>query len=333
MYFGMEPLIIKWLRFNMNRKNDIKTLTKNNHGLGAWIKKPFDFISHWRSLPAYELISYILVFASIPLLSHGMTSFNQQDINVIILTILSLYSGFFAALIWNDITDEEIDKIVHPDRPIPSNMIHPRKLFSIALFFSIITFIFSFLVNLKFFIAVILLAFFVAVHNKYLKKKITFPAYSEIFTPIQWSMLPILGYLSFNTLDRMTMILLVLFTYFSISSHDIIDGIHDYEGDKKNGVYTYANSFGIQNAFIISRIWFIVTGVLGVLIFLFSSLSYVFLICFILLWFYLFFHYMKLTSKDISKGEINQKISRISYNYFLFTFSLIFIDIIIQLYT
>lgn len=316
----------------MNWKNDMNTRPNNPNRIGSLFKKPFNFLSHWRSLPSYELISYILMFASIPLLAHGLTSFNQQDISVIILTVLSLYSGFFAALLWNDITDEEIDKIVHPDRPIPSNIIHPRKLFFIALFFSVATFIFSFFINMKFFIAVILLAFFVAVHNKYLKKKISFPAYSEIFTPIQWSMLPVLGYLSFNSLDGITLILLILFTYFSISSHDIIDGIHDFEGDKKNGVYTYANSFGIANALIISKIWFVISGVLGILIFIFSPLDLFFLICFIILWFYLFIQYMKLNSKDISNKKINQKISRISYNYFLFTFNVIFIDIIIQLY-
>lgn len=328
----MEPLIIKWLRFNMNWKNDMSTRPNNPNRIGSLFKKPFNFLSHWRSLPSYELISYLLMFASIPLLAHGLTSLNQQDISVIILTVLSLYYGFFAALLWNDITDEEIDKIVHPDRPIPSNMIHPRKLFFIALFFSVATFIFSFFINMKFFIAVILLAFFVAVHNKYLKKKISLPAYSEIFTPIQWSMLPVLGYLSFNSLDGITLILLILFTYFSISSHDIIDGIHDFEGDKKNGVYTYANSFGIANALIISKIWFVISGVLGIFIFIFSPLNLFFLICFIILWFYLFIQYIKLNSKDISRKEINQKISRISYNYFLFTFNVIFIDIIIQLY-
>lgn len=305
---------------------------EDNQGVSSWVRKPLDFLSSWRSLPGYEIISYVLMFASIPLLSHGMNVFSQQDINIILLTILSLYSGFFAALIWNDITDEDIDKIVHPDRPLPSNRISSKKLFAIAVFFSLLTFIFSFLINIEFFLAVIILSFFVAVHNKYLKKKISLPAYSEIFTPIQWSMVPLFGYLSFHTLDSYTLILLVLFTYFSISSHDILDGIHDYKGDKKNGVHTYATSFGIQNALFFSKVWFVLSGIMGILIFFYSQLNYVFLIGFIFLWFYLLVYHIKFDSNKIVLKENNKKISRISYNYFLFTYNLIVIDIIIQFY-
>jgi heme O synthase-like polyprenyltransferase len=51
-----------------------------------------------------------------------------------------LYAGFFAALIWNDITDSEIDGIAHPDRPIPSGKISKKRFFAIALVFSAMVF-------------------------------------------------------------------------------------------------------------------------------------------------------------------------------------------------
>ena len=66
---------------------------------------PFDFLSHWRPLPWYELISYIFMFASVPMLMYGIQPYSYEIILTIILTVITLYSGFFASLIWNDITD------------------------------------------------------------------------------------------------------------------------------------------------------------------------------------------------------------------------------------
>ena len=88
---------------------------------------PFSFIAQWRSLPAYELISYFLMFASIPMLAYGIQPYNFEIIRIIALTILTMYSGFFSTLIWNDITDSDIDSIAHPNRPIPSGRISPKK--------------------------------------------------------------------------------------------------------------------------------------------------------------------------------------------------------------
>ncbi|GAG16056.1 unnamed protein product, partial [marine sediment metagenome] len=157
---------------------------------------PFAFLSQWRSLPSFELISYAFMFASMPMLAYGIRPYDSTIITIILLSILSLYSGFFAALIWNDITDADIDSIAHPDRPIPSGKISSKKFFAVALVFSAMTFIFSFLVSFWCFILVGATALFVAVHDKYLKKIVKFPAYSEIFTSVQWIIVPVFGFLA-----------------------------------------------------------------------------------------------------------------------------------------
>lgn len=301
------------------------------HSFFGMIKNPFFFLSQWRSLPVYELISYILMFSSIPLLSLGVGGFDQNDILTIIFTVLSLYSGFFAALIWNDITDADIDAIVHPDRPIPSLKISSKNFFLIALFFSVVTFLFSFIVNLYFFIAVLILAIFVAVHNKYLKRFISLPAYSEIVTPLQWCMVPVLGFLSFQRINPVVTLLFVLFTYFSVSSHDILQGIHDYKGDKKKGVHTYCSSFGVSKAIKVSIIWLIISGILGIIIYFCTILDLIFLVLFFLVWIYTFLKYIPLfhlETKYIEKKSM--LISRIGYNYFLFFYDIVFFDIIIK---
>lgn len=318
------------------------------------IIQPFIFLSKWRSLPPFEMLSYIFMYSSVPMLAYGIQPYNTSIFMIILFTILSLYSGYFAALIWNDITDADIDKIAHPDRPIPSQRISSKKFFQIALLFSFLTFLFSFFVSFWCFVVVILSALFVAIHNKYFKKIIKFPAYSEIFTPIQWIIVVIFGYIAIWTTNPyqttfilqmpifedistsfsefQNMIILILFTYFADNAHDLPEGIHDIKGDIKSGVKTYANSFGKKNAARISFIMFIISGALGIIIYLKTILSLIFLIPFLVIWIYtLYYSYNLLRKKDDEMEKFGKIVGRKGFNYFLLSFDLIFLDISIQL--
>ena len=318
------------------------------------IIQPFIFLSKWRSLPPFEMLSYILMYASVPMLAYGIQPYTSSIFIIIIFTILSLYSGYFAALIWNDITDADIDKIAHPDRPIPSRRISSKKFFQIALFFSFLTFLFSFFVSFWCFVVVIMSALFVALHNKYLKKFIKLPAYSEIFTPIQWIIVVIFGYVAIWTTNPyqntyifqipifedistsfsefQNMIILILFTYFADNAHDLPEGIHDIKGDIKIGVKTYANSFGKKNAARISFVMFIISGVLGIILYLKTILSLIFLIPFLAIWIYTLFYSLNLIKiKDDEMEKFGKIVGRKGFNYFLLSFDLIFLDVFIQL--
>ena len=61
------------------------------------------------------------------MLVYGIQTYNMDILRIIIFTIITLYSGFFAALLWNDITDVDTDVQVHPDRPIPSGRMLPSN--------------------------------------------------------------------------------------------------------------------------------------------------------------------------------------------------------------
>jgi geranylgeranylglycerol-phosphate geranylgeranyltransferase len=295
------------------------------------------------------------MFASVPMLAFGIKTYDFEIMKLIILTVISLYSGFFAALIWNDITDADIDAVAHPDRPIPSGRISSQKFFAVALLFSALTFIFSFLVSFWCFLLVIFAALFVTFHNKYLKKKIKIPAYSEIFTPMQWVVVGIFGYLaiwtvipqhtdfvislpylgsiSANIYEIQNMLLLAVFIYFADNAHDLPEGIHDAVGDRKLGVKTYATSFGEKNAARISFTMFFISGLLGFLLFYRTTLTYVFLVPFICIWIYTLYHSYKLLKME-NLDEMRRygwTVGRKGFNYLLFIFDLIFIDLLIQL--
>lgn len=294
--------------------------------------RPFAFISHWRSLPAYEMISYVFMYASVPMLAYGINPYDWLITKIIILTILSLYCGFFATLIWNDITDVDIDTIAHPDRPIPSGRMNTRKFFSIAVLFSILTFVFAYLISFWCLVIVGISALFVTFHNKYLKKIIKIPAYSEIFTPLQWVVVPVFGFIAMEGSNLQNMVLLVLFTYFADAAHDLPEGIHDVDGDRKSGVRTYATSFGEINAARISFTMLIISGILGIIIYIRTILTPIFLIPFICIWGYTIFYSFKLLKINKSQmHDFSALVGRKIFNYFLFIYDLIFLDVLIQL--
>jgi len=317
-------------------------------------RNPVRFLSAWRPFPLYELISYVFMFASVPMLAYGIQNYNLEIIKIIILTIITLYSAFFAALIWNDITDADIDAISHPDRPVPAGRITKKRFFTVALFFSAMTFLFAFLVNFWCLALVGITALFVAFHNKYLKKMVKIPAYSEIFTPLQWIVVAIFGFLAvwmaipgaadktislpifepilINSSQVGTMLLLVIFTYFADNAHDLAEGIHDFEGDKKLGVRTYATSFGEKTAAKISLFMLIFSGVIAIILFITSVLSIIFIIPFLIIWIYTLYWPYKLIKADKNQMKtLSTFVGRKGYDYLLMSYNLIFLDITIQL--
>jgi geranylgeranylglycerol-phosphate geranylgeranyltransferase len=294
------------------------------------------------------------MFASVPMIAYGIRPYNYEVSKIIIFTIITMFSGFFAVLIWNDINDMDIDSIVHPDRPIPSGRVSKNKLFVIALFFSFITFIFSILISIWSFLVVFIAAIFVALHNKYFKKLIKFPAYSEIFTPLQWAVVALLGYIviwstfplssgfciylpfigSFctNGYEFVNMMVLIFFIYFADAAHDLPEGIHDSDGDIAYGVRTYTTSFSGKTAAKISFIMLILSGILGIILFIRTDLTLIFLIPFLIIFVYTLLYSYRLQAKRFKEMKnYGSIVGKKIYNFILFSFDLIFLDIFINI--
>ncbi|MCX6670970.1 MAG: UbiA prenyltransferase family protein [Euryarchaeota archaeon] len=302
----------------------------------------------------YELLSLALMYTAVPMLAYGVKSYDWDILRVILLSILTLFSGYIATLIWNDISDMEIDKIAHPDRTIPSGRITPKQFFIVALIFSAMVFTCAILISVWCLFIVGMAALFVAFHNKFLKKIVKIPAYSEIFTPIQWVTvavfgyvaiwtalpqshamsynLPVLGAIAFDADSFINMILLVLFTYFADDAHDLPEGIHDIDGDRKLGVRTYASSFRIKTSAKVSFAMYFISGILGVILFFRTILSPIFLIPFLIIWLYtLSWSYRYLKKDEQEMKDTGLIIGQKGFNYFLTAFDLMFLDILLQL--
>ncbi|MEM0492434.1 MAG: UbiA prenyltransferase family protein [Candidatus Thermoplasmatota archaeon] len=272
------------------------------------------------------------MYASIPMIAYGVGAYNIDKLRVVILSVATLYSGFFAALIWNDITDMDIDAIAHPDRPLPSKRISKRNFFIIAVVFSILTFLFAYMVNVYCLVLVLLSALFVTVHNKYLKRWVHIPAYSEVVTPLQWVIVPIFGFLAFRNIDLLGITLFVLFTYFTDNAHDLPEGIHDKEGDQKYNVHTYATAFGEYITARISLGMLILSFVLGVILVILEYLTVIFLAPFIIIWLITFKRSYKFMKYDAdTMGTEGNQLGRKIFDYFLISYDLIFLDIFTRL--
>jgi 4-hydroxybenzoate polyprenyltransferase len=321
-----------------------------------FLTRPLQFVAHWRSLPPYELIGYVMMFAATTMYaSYGIHPYTLTVVKLVVLTVATLYVAYFAALIWNDITDKDIDMVIHPKRPLPGGQISSRKFFAIALVFSALTFLFSVLMSLWCFILVGATALFVAVHDKYLKRIIHLPAYSEIFTPVQWLTMPllgffavwtalpptgdinlsvpVLGYISIQRSQLLPMILLVAFTYFVDDAHDIDEGIHDVEGDRSIGVKTYATSFGEKTAAKISFAMYLVSGILGAVLFYYTLHSWVFFIPFLVIWVYTLRYSYRLlkTTDDLQRRHLGRLVGRKGFDFLIASYVLIFFDVLLQL--
>lgn len=298
----------------------------------AMIMRPFNFLFEWRPYSPFRFIMYFFMYASIPMFFYGIKPYDLDFIRIIIFTIIVLYSGFFAAIIWNDICDADIDAIVHPKRAIPMKKISKKKFFGVAIIFSALVLIFSYLVNLRCFLFVGFAALFVAFHNKYLKRRVKFPAYSEIVTPFQWTIFPIFGFLAINNSSIVNMMLLVAFTYLADGAHDYPEGIHDAEGDRRAGLMTYTTSFGEKSAARMSFLMLFIAGIIGIILYFKTILTPIFLILFLSLWVYtLFFSYkfLKMNRENTKKNGLSTGLK--IYRFFWATYVFIFFDILIQI--
>ena len=76
----------------------------------AMIMRPFNFLFEWRPYSPFRFIMYFFMYASIPMFFYGIKPYDLDFIRIIIFTIIVLYSGFFASIIWNDICDADIDE-------------------------------------------------------------------------------------------------------------------------------------------------------------------------------------------------------------------------------
>lgn len=209
---------------------------------------------------AHFTIMTLIGFVVLSQLEYNNFSFSDRmNLPVLILVPLCMVLTWqFTAMI-NDIYDIEIDKLVHPDRPLVTGEIELRTYRNTAMIFAILSLLISLyfgiilmLMNMTFMIAALLYS----IPPMRLKEKAygyVCVGYASvvaflfgIYSPLVWSLSVEKGRLflfaGIPVFEEVLFISLIIFLTLSISPY--INALSDYEGDKRSGVKNIYTIYG-----------------------------------------------------------------------------------------
>lgn len=156
----------------------------------------------------------------------------------------------------NDYTDREVDKVAHPERPIPSGRIGPNQVLYISAACFVISFLSSLALNLESTVIVVLAIVLMLSYEVKLKKD---ALTGNLEIALLTGMLFLLGGAIVGMMDRTYVIALLAFL--AILGREIVKDIEDMEGDFDR--LTLPKKIGAKNAGIIASISFIIAVALS----------------------------------------------------------------------
>jgi len=153
--------------------------------------------------------------------------------------------------ILNDYFDRDVDKINHPDRPLPKGQVNPEKAFNTAFSIFICIVILAFFINFNSFIItlialVLMVGYELTLKNRGLVGNLTISALVGF--------LFLLGGAAVNNIE--SILILALLAFFATLSREIVKDIEDIEGDVTRD--TLPKKIGIKNAGNIAAISLII---------------------------------------------------------------------------
>ena len=172
-------------------------------------------------------------------------SIEANDLLLLLYCILSVVLAMSFGNVLNDILDLESDKISHPSRPLPSNIITPMtaKLFLIALFISLII-TSSFLNKLTCLYLLFILLPLLILYNVYFKG---IPIVGNIIVSVLLAFVLLFTELIFfNQIQIMWIPSLMVFGLSFI--REFLKDIHDYDGDKEYNIHTFPVKIGVEKS-------------------------------------------------------------------------------------
>ncbi|HEX3073913.1 MAG TPA: geranylgeranylglycerol-phosphate geranylgeranyltransferase [Ignavibacteriales bacterium] len=201
-----------------------------------FIIKPFFYFQISR--PVNLLISFLSVLAAGAISVQGEFPF---------------YTAFYAALaavfvaaagnIINDIYDIEIDKINRPERILPQNKLTVKEALTAYFAFNAAAIVLASFVNLYALAIVILSCGIVLAYSAYLKK---IPLLGNLVVAFMTGLAFIYGAISVG--DWKYGLIPAVFAFVINLIREIIKDIEDIKGDKAQGIITFPQKYGINNA-------------------------------------------------------------------------------------
>jgi geranylgeranylglycerol-phosphate geranylgeranyltransferase len=149
--------------------------------------------------------------------------------------------------ILNDYFDCEVDRINHPDRPIPKGQVSPEKALNSAILIFILILVLSFFINLHSFIItiialILMVGYEISLKNQGLVGNLTIAALVAF--------LFLLGGAAVNHPE--SVLILAFLAFFATLSREIVKDIEDIKGDITRN--TLPKRIGVKNAGIVASI-------------------------------------------------------------------------------
>ena len=190
-----------------------------------------------------------IVLLGLGLYLGGVRTFdlNFGDVMLITLAVISLLFYWFSAVGYDDLSDEKIDKISNPFRPLPAGKFTREEFRSLSNIFLMTSYFTAFAVGYIFFIFILLRSFVGYLYYTPPLRLKRFPVLATFTRGLAFLLTIYAGFLliSTNTIfdfpGKLALFVLVAFTL-GITVKDI----KDYQGDKADEVYTIPVIFGLE---------------------------------------------------------------------------------------
>jgi geranylgeranylglycerol-phosphate geranylgeranyltransferase len=236
-----------------------------------------------------------------------------------------------ATFLINDVADRDIDKIVHPDRPIPRGLARATHIFLFGAFLLAAGMALALIVSVRFFMVAALLAALLALYYGFLKRRLRAPFFSDIVTPVMSALFPVSAFAASPQFSIEIMLSVVTFIYFADLAHDLIGGVHDRAGDRQHNVSTVALAIGSRPALWISFAAFLLSVAAGGLVYIQGELGWLYLAALGIMSATMSYHYARsLRATDRDVAQVAGKTNHIGGFYFFIVSAAILPDYLIR---
>lgn len=236
-----------------------------------------------------------------------------------------------ATFLINDAADRDIDRIVHPERPIPRRLAAPTHIFLFGAILLVVGAGLALIVSLRFVAVVALLAVLLASYYGFFKRRLRFPFFSDIVTPVMSTLFPISAFAASPQFPVDVMLTVVSFIYLADLAHDLIGGVHDREGDRQHNVNTLALAIGSRLTLLISFAAFLLSVAAGWLVYVRGELGWLYLTTLGIMSAAMLYHYARsLRADDRDVAQVAGKTNHVGGFYFFIVSGAILPDYLIR---
>lgn len=197
------------------------------------------------------VIPSALVFLAPILLSTRTMTLGGRGAAVVALAVLACLLVSVVTMMWNDICDQGVDEVIHPERPIASGACDGREILVSSAVLLVASLALAAWISTLF--ATICAVHYAvsALHYGVTKKRLRFPGASELLTSLQNALIVPAGWavgaaLGADTAgaDLVAIVGLTALMYLGDVASDAASAVADLPGDSLNGVATFASVLG-----------------------------------------------------------------------------------------